>query len=84
MEKISLSYEADSKNNWWNWKETIAWAKFNLDYDGGLQEAQEMVQSLFNDPRVPRKWKEDTNKRYLKHQTRNGEKLSLLWPNKSS
>lgn len=64
--KIASEREAKGERGWWNYQETVAWAKLQLGR-ALAPETKDAVQRLMDNPDIDLDWKKDTKARYELH-----------------
>ena len=77
LERIATKKEEFKKDGWWNYTETVEWATLNFHYKTKY-EVQLAIQSLLDNPRLPRYWKVETHQRYEKYEDSNGKGVNLI------
>ena len=63
LEKIYSSSKAQYESGWWNFAETLAWAKFQLGRASAATTSK-IIQEIFDDSAIDSAWKLSTKKRY--------------------
>jgi|CXWL01.1.fsa_nt_gi hypothetical protein len=68
-EVYKISNEDTNNNLWWEFKETLLWAEYNMGYDE-TSNIEKKIQSLVDDRNIPFEWREKAYERYAKHDPR--------------